>query len=70
MAITITIPYIAAYTLHCMCIVLPTGIRQKHQEGYLGTAQQCTEVSTLLWVQGLAQCRKIVCMYATKLLYT
>jgi len=30
---------------------------------YLGTAQQYAEVSTLLWVQGLAQCLKIVCMY-------
>jgi len=36
---------------------------------YLGTAQQCTEASTLLWVQGLAKGRKIVRMYATKLLY-
>ena len=52
-----------------MCIVLPTGLRQKHKV-YLGTAQQYTEVSTLLWVQSLAQCRKIVHMYATKLLYT
>ena len=32
---------------------------------YLGTAQQYTELSTLLWVQGLAQCRKLVHMYAT-----
>ena len=41
-----------------MCIVLPTRLRQKHKV-YLGTAQQYTEVSTLLWVQGLAQCRKL-----------
>jgi len=45
-----------------MCIVLPTGLGQntKHQDRYLRTAQQYTEVSTLLWVQCLAQCRKIV----------
>jgi len=30
---------------------------------YLGTAQQYAEMSTLLWVQALAQCIKIVCMY-------
>jgi len=38
----------------------------KHQDRYLGTAQQYTEVCTLLWVQGLAQCRNLVHMYATK----
>ena len=45
-----------------MCVVLPTGIRQstKHMDRYLGTAQQCTEVSTLLWLQDLAHSRKIM----------
>ena len=44
-----------------------------NQDRYLGATQQYTEVSTLLWLQGLAQCRKIMYMYATKLamqLYT
>ena len=54
-----------------MCIALPTGLRQnsKYHDRYLGTAtaQQYTKVSTLLWVQCLAQ---IVRMYATKLLCT
>ena len=31
-----------------------------HQDRYLGNAQQCTEVSTLLWLQGLANVEKIV----------
>jgi len=50
----------AAYTLHYMCIVLPTGLRQntKHQDRYLGTAQQYTKVFGYI---------KIVCMNATKL---
>jgi len=48
------------YYFYC----IPTGLRQKHK-AYLGTAQQYTEVSSLLWVQGLAQCRKIVHMYVT-----
>ena len=60
---TITIN-IATYTLHGLCIVLPSGLRQKHkapgQVLTVGTAQQYTEVSTLLLVQGLAQCREIV----------
>ena len=30
----------------------------------LGTVQQCTEVLTLLWLQGSAQCRKIVHLQA------
>ena len=49
-----------------MCIVLPTGLRQntKHQDRYLGTAQQYTKVSTLLWVQRLAQNCVHVCNQA------
>jgi len=34
---------------------------------YLSTAQQYPEMSALLWLQGLAQCRKTAYMYATKL---
>jgi len=57
---------------HRMYVVLPTGLRKntKYLHRYLGTAQQCTEVSRLLWVQGLARCRKTGCIYATKCSYT
>ena len=39
----------------------------KRQDRYLGTAQRYTEASKLFWLQGLAQCRKIVYMHETKL---
>ena len=59
---TITIPNIATYILHYLCIVLPTGLRQKHkapgQVLIIGTVQQCTEVDTLLWIVGFSSMSK------------
>ena len=55
-----------------MRIVLPThrnkAKAQNIRDRYLGTAQQYTHC--FAWVKGLAQCTKVVHMYATKLLCT
>ena len=57
-----------------MCIVLPTGLRQKHKTpGQVHVLSYRSAIHRSIYIAlgtSLAQCRKIVHMYATKLLYT